>query len=44
MRPAWDELAEPMVGMVADTLAEEIEKARKRLAKKAERDAAKMKT
>jgi HK97 gp10 family phage protein len=43
MRPAWDELAQPMVGMVAETLAEEIEKARKRLAKKAEREAARMK-
>ena len=42
MRPAWD----GSVGMVLDNitkdLAEEIEKARKRLARKAEREAAKM--
>jgi len=42
MRPAWDELSPMMPQMVGDTLAEEIEKARKRLAKKAERLAAKM--
>jgi HK97 gp10 family phage protein len=44
MRPAWDELAPSMVQMIGDTLAEEIEKARKRLARKAEREAAKMKS
>lgn len=43
MRPAWDELSPQMPGMVADTLAEEIEKTRVRLARKAERAAAKMK-
>ena len=44
MRPAWDELTpEPMIGMIADTLKEELENARKRLARKAEREAAKMK-
>ena len=44
MRPAWDELTpEPMISMIGETLAEEIEKARSRLARKAEREAAKMK-
>lgn len=43
MRPAWDELSPQMPAMVGGTLAEEIEKARKRLARKAERLAAKMK-
>jgi HK97 gp10 family phage protein len=44
MRPTWDALAQSMVTMIKDTLAEEIEKARVRLAKKAERLAAKMKS
>ena len=44
MRPAWDRLSPGMIGQFAAVLGEEIEKARKRLAKKAERLAAKMKT
>lgn len=39
MRPAWDALQRPMVDTMADTLREEIEKARARLARKAERTA-----
>lgn len=41
MRPAWDALAPSMGDMIRDTLAEEIEKARQRLARKAARIAAK---
>lgn len=42
MRPTWDRLGNVLVDMVATTLGEEIEKARARLAKKAERLAAKI--
>lgn len=42
MRPAWDETQNAMPSMVGNSLWEEIEKARKRLAKKAERLAAKL--
>lgn len=43
MRPAWDETAPTSVADFKKALATEIEKARKRLAAKAERDAAKIK-
>lgn len=43
MRPTWDALQFEMLETIAKTLADEIEKARKRLAKKAERLAAQMK-
>ena len=43
MRPAWDSKALPALYGIRKRLAEEIEKARKRLARKAERLAAKMK-
>lgn len=43
MRPAWDENQKPSYDSIRDDLAAEIEKARKRLAKKAEREAAKIK-
>lgn len=43
MRPAWDALQMSMLDTMAKTLGEEIEKARKRLAKKAERIASQMK-
>ena len=43
MRPAWDSLKFSMLDTMAKTLAEEIEKARKRLAKKAARIAAQVK-
>jgi HK97 gp10 family phage protein len=42
MRPAWDEVGPQIPGMIRDDLTQEIEKARKRLAKKAERLAAKI--
>lgn len=42
MRPAWDSMKEGMAQSIADTLAEQIEKTRQRLAKRAERLAAKM--
>lgn len=42
MRPTWDAMGYAMIGTIANVLGEEIEKARKRLAKKAERLAAKM--
>lgn len=44
MRPTWDRMGNILIDMVATTLKEEIEKARARLAKKAERDAAKIKS
>jgi len=43
MRPAWDALKNSMLETIARVLGEEIEKARKRLARKAQRLAAKMK-
>lgn len=43
MRPTWDALKHSMLGTIADVLAAEIEKARKRLARKAERAAARLK-
>jgi HK97 gp10 family phage protein len=42
MRPTWDRMSNVLIDMVAATLAEEIEKARQRIAKKAERLAAKI--
>lgn len=42
LRPSWDSNVMPVLGRIRDTLAEEIEKARKRLARKAEREAAKL--
>lgn len=44
MRPAWDALKSSMLETIAKVLGEEIEKARKRIARKAERLAAKMKS
>lgn len=44
MRPAWDALKTSMLETIARVLGEEIEKARKRIARKAERLAAKMKS
>lgn len=43
LRPAWDANVNAVLKGIKDTLADEIEKARKRLARKAEREAAKMK-
>lgn len=43
LRPSWDSNVMGVLNGIRDRLAEEIEKARKRLARKAERDAAKMK-
>lgn len=43
MRPAWAENKEEALRLIKEDLAEEIEKARQRLARKAERLAAKMK-
>jgi len=43
MRPTWDAFQGRMLTSIRDTLAQEIEKARKRIAKRAERLAAKMK-
>lgn len=43
MRPAWDANKMKALGSIKDDLADEIEKARKRLARKAARLAAKMK-
>src|SRR5262245_36449322 len=43
MRPAWDMNKQPALFSVSNELADEIEKARKRLARKAERLAAQMK-
>lgn len=42
LRPAWDANKTSAFKSIRDDLAEEIEKARKRLARKAEREAAKM--
>lgn len=42
LRPAWDSNKTSSFKSIRDDLAEEIEKARKRLARKAEREAAKM--
>lgn len=42
MRPAWDAHKRSTLNSIAKDLAEEIEKARARLARKAEREAAKM--
>lgn len=42
MRPAWDANQKPSYDSIRDDLAQEIEKARKRLARKAEREAAKL--
>jgi HK97 gp10 family phage protein len=42
MRPTWDRMGRQMIDSVADTLRVEIAKARKRFARKAEREAAKM--
>ena len=44
MRPTWDALGPKMPAQIGVTLAEEIEKARKRLARKAARIAAKIKS
>lgn len=44
MRPAWDSSKKPALDSIRDDIANEIEKARKRLARKAERLAAKMKS
>lgn len=43
LRPAWDANVGPVLDTIADKIRDEIEKARKRLARKAEREAAKMK-
>jgi len=43
LRPAWDGNVRRVLEGIRDTLAREIEKARARLARKAEREAAKMK-
>lgn len=43
MRPTWDALKGSMLDTMARVLGEQIEKARKRLARKAEREAAKLK-
>lgn len=43
LRPAWDANAEKVLNGIANTLADEIEKTRARIAKKAEREASKMK-
>lgn len=42
MRPTWDALKERMLDTIASVLSEEIEKSRKRLARKAEREAARL--
>lgn len=42
MRPTWDALKVSMLGTIAETLATEIEKARKRIAHRAERLAARI--
>lgn len=44
MRPTWDAMARAIPAAIGKVLAEEIEKARKRIARRAERLAAKMKT
>lgn len=43
LRPAWDQNKRAALESIKDDLANEIEKARKRLARKAEREAAKIK-
>lgn len=43
MRPTWDRMQGSMLGSIATTLKTEIEKARQRIAKRAERRAAKLK-
>lgn len=43
MRPTWDALKNSMLDTIARVLGDEIEKSRKRLARKAEREAAKLK-
>jgi len=43
LRPAWDGGVRGVLSRIRDDLAEQIEKARKRIARKAEREAAKLK-